>query len=375
MLTVDFNGQPIDLGAHWMHMAAVNPLVPLARSLKLAMIKTPAAFPYYVAGVRQSHADTKRLRHAWEQTEERALALASAENDVSVAECLPELGDWTDSIAFNHGLYSGRAVEEISAFDYARVEDSDNLFPRGGYGRLIERLAEGLPIEFDAPLRGLDWSDDNIRLDIRDERVAVRTVILAIPVTVLGSDAIRFTPPLPEAFVGAIGAFLPAAYEHVVLRWPRSPFDAGSDQLTLFKGERSRNITVLARIEDSDFHYVEVGGALLTDFAKTAEEREAFAASVAIGELTRHFGVEAVRSIEIVHVTNWWHDEHSRGSWSVLPPGKALSREAMQGNVSGRLWFAGEYSSPRQWGTVGGAWHEGERAARQALAALRPGQT
>ena len=371
--TIEIAGTPIDLGAHWMHMAAHNPLIPLGEKLGVTMIETPEAFPYYVAGQRQPRAETLRLREAWGETEERALERASATHDLSVAECLPDLGDWTDSIAFNHGLYSGRAVEEISAFDYARVEDSDNRFPRGGYGALVARLAEGLPITLNAAVSHIDWSGSGVTVEGAFGVIEARAAIIAVPVIVLQASGIIFDPPLPEAHARALQAFLPAAYDHVILRWADSPFDAGSDQLTLFKGERSRNISMLVRIEGSDLHYVEIGGALMTGFTGSAEERDAFAASVALGELSRHFGQEATRGIEIVHVTNWWDDPWSHGSWSVLPPGRALAREAMREPVKAsdgvsRLFFAGEFSSPSQWGTVGGAWLEGTRAADAVVA-------
>ena len=191
-----------------------------------------------------------------------------------------------------------------------------------------------------------------------------------MPVTVLKAGAIVFQPALPAVQRAALDAFLPAAYDHVILHWPDSPFTDGPDQLTLFKGERARNISMLVGIEGSDFSYVEIGGALTTGFVGTPAEREAFCASVALGELTRHFGLEATRGIEVVHVSNWWDDPLSLGSWSVLPPGKALSREAMQAGAGGRLFFAGEYASPKQWGTVGGAWLEGTRAAELALCIL-----
>ena len=178
--TAMIGGQPIDLGAHWMHMAEHNPLIGEGERLGITMIETPGAFPYYVAGRRQSRAETERLRGAWELTETNALERASATHDLSVAECLPDLGDWTDSIAFNHGLYSGRAVEEISAFDYARVEDSDNRFPRGGYGTLVARLAEGLPISLGAPVSHVDWSGDHVRLTLPERIVEARAPPLSL---------------------------------------------------------------------------------------------------------------------------------------------------------------------------------------------------
>ena len=373
--TVEMLGTPVDLGAHWMHMADHNPLIPLGNELGVSMIETPDAFPYYVAGKRQTRAETVRLRAAWEETERNAIERASASQDLSVAECLPDLGDWTDSIAFNHGLYSGRAVEEISAFDYARVEDSDNRFPRGGYGALVARLADGLPIALGAAVTRIGWSGSGVSVEGTFGTIEARAAIVAVPVTVLAAGGIAFTPPLPQTHRDALASFMPAAYDHVILHWRGSPFDAGADQLTLFKGERARNISMLVRIEGSDLHYVEIGGSLMTAFAGTAEERNAFAASAALGELTRHFGIAATRGIEIVHVTNWWDDRFSLGSWSVLPPGKALSREAMQRPVAtpdgtSRLFFAGEFSSPSQWGTVGGAWLEGTRAADAAGTAL-----
>ena len=35
-----------------------------------------------------------------------------------------------------------------------------------------------------------------------------------------------------------------------------------------------------------------------------------------------------------------------------------------------RIWFAGEALSRAQWGTVGGAWEEGERAAGEIAAMM-----
>jgi monoamine oxidase len=354
-------------------MVSANPLVPHAQKLGIKTIQAPGAYPYYVDGLRQDETKIAHIREAWGETEAEALCKASADHDLSVADCLPngithpQVDDWIDSLAFGHGLYSGRAVEEVSAFDYARVEDSENRFARGGYGALLSNLAESLPIYLSSPVTAIDWSDDIVCLHTTHGIIEARKVIITIPVMVLAKSGLNFVPQLPIQQANAIRALKPAAYEHVIIHWPDHPFTDGADQLTLFKGGRIRNISMLAEIEGSAYHYVEIGGALLTEFNGTSSDKQAFSAQIALEELTRHFGAERTASIKIIHVTDWWNDPYSCGSWSVAPPGYALSREALQGSVASKLWFAGEASSPTQWGTVGGAWLEGERAAREAL--------
>jgi hypothetical protein len=49
--------------------------------------------------------------------------------------------------------------------------------------------------------------------------------------------------------------------------------------------------------------------------------------------------------------------------------GHSSARAAFREPV-GTLIYAGEAASESQWGTVGGAWVEGERAAAQALVRL-----
>jgi monoamine oxidase len=54
----------------------------------------------------------------------------------------------------------------------------------------------------------------------------------------------------------------------------------------------------------------------------------------------------------------------------VVPPGRFSIRETLKAPVGDRIWFAGEALSRAQWGTVGGAWEEGTRAAVEIAAAL-----
>ena len=44
-------------------------------------------------------------------------------------------------------------------------------------------------------------------------------------------------------------------------------------------------------------------------------------------------------------------------------PGGQWARKALSESLNERLWFAGEAVHETLWGTVGGAWEAGERAA------------
>ncbi|MFD0936467.1 FAD-dependent oxidoreductase, partial [Methylobacterium trifolii] len=51
----------------------------------------------------------------------------------------------------------------------------------------------------------------------------------------------------------------------------------------------------------------------------------------------------------------------------------APARQRLQAPVGERIWFAGEALSRLQWGTAGGAYEEGARAADAVAGRIRPG--
>jgi monoamine oxidase len=376
--TININGQALDTGAHWMHFADVNPLVSLAKSLSFKTIVSPTNYPRYDNGKLQNSRKNQILSKGWQVLSQNADKVNTSKNDKSLEDCLPtelnypELKDWINTLAFGLGLYSGRDIKEVSAYDYAQAKDYGNKFIYGGYGTLIALLAKDLNIKYSSPITSIDWHDKQIKFQIGQEIFETHKLIITIPVMVLTKNTIKFSPNLPSKQRAAIEALKPAAYEHVIIYWQNHPFKKNkSNQLTLFKGERERNISMLTAIEGTDFHYVEIGGSILTGFSGTSEQKKTFSAQLALDELTRHFGVEHTQSINIIHITDWWNDPYSCGSWSVAPPNLALARKLLQHSLGEKIWFAGEASSISQAGTVGGAWLEGERAAASIIKLIK----
>jgi len=82
------------------------------------------------------------------------------------------------------------------------------------------------------------------------------------------------------------------------------------------------------------------------------------------------YGGEIKKAIGRTAVTRWNADPWTLGAASAAVPGAQLARRIMMEPVNDTIWFAGEAAHETLWGTVGGAWESGERAADAVLRRL-----
>jgi monoamine oxidase len=360
-VTVPLKGHPVDLGAHWLHCGPINPLVRLGHRRGERLRRAPLVPHLFLRG-RGGPRDA--LDRAFARADRALTQAATAPQDRSAASALPPLGRWAEPIATVHGLVSGRPLVEVSLKDFPSMEYADNRFVAGGLGAYVARLAAGLPVRLSTPVRAIDWSGPGVRLETEAGELRARGAIVTVPPLVLQAEGVRFTPALPGPTRDALDGFLAGTYEHVVLHWPNAPF-RGADRLATLVGTRHRPPGMLTRIDGAPFHYFELDQP--TALAHGAPDR---AARFARAVLAAHFGHRALGDLAVPAVTAWRSDPWSLSSWSVVPPGLFAIRDALKAPVGGRIWFAGEALSRAQWGTVGGAWEEGECAADAAVLKL-----
>lgn len=365
-LTQSFKGHPVDLGAHWLHAGPINPLVKLGFERREPLRRAPVDGHFFVRGRRGSRAESAALDRAFAMADRAMTQGAKAREDQAAAKALPPMGPQGRRVAAIHGLVSGRPLEEVSLHDFPSMEYADNLFIAGGLGAYVGRLARGLPIHLGAAVRSIDWSAQGVRVETTSGALRGKAVIVTAPMAVLQQDTIRFTPALPNAVQEAIHGFIQGVYEHVVLHWPDSPF-RGADRLASLTGTRREPPGLLTCIDNTPFHFFELDRPIAAGFdRRDAHAPLRFARAV----LAEHFGHRAIRNLTVLHSTAWRNDPWSRASWAVVPPGLYAVRDTLKAPVGERIWFAGEALSRAQWGTAGGAWEEGERAAGEILAKL-----
>lgn len=369
-LTVTLDGIPgIDLGAHWMHAARWNPMARAARRLGIALTESEAS-PLILDGRRAlGPVDNARLWRAWGRIDRAISRKAALDPTACAADAFTIQSRWDGVAAELHGNHAcGMGLDAVGTVDFANALDNDDRFVAGGFGALVERLRGDLPVRLNTAVERLSHGADGVVAETTSGRVAARAALVTIPTTLLARDAIAFEPAISESHRAAALDLPHGHYERVVFRLDRDPFGPGRDRLVLLLEENGAGLSfILSGGGGPGIHFADLGGA--HGGALAAAGADAMTAHVG-AVLDRHFGAEVAAGFRPLAATGWSQDPWLRGAWSVARPGRARARLDLARPI-GRLWFAGEATSVNQWGTVGGAWQEGERAAREIAAVLR----
>ncbi len=359
-------GAPFDRGARWLHGPDTNPVARLSRGAGVEIY--PAASSQRVRiGRRQARAsEVEEFLSALVRANRAIDEAAQGKADVAALSVMPkDLESWGPSAAFVLGpLMCGKDLNDISVMDYARaLKRGSAALSRQGLGTLIARLAADLPIAYETPATRISWSGRALSVETKAGTIACRAIVVTVSNAVLSTGKIAFAPELPKRVLDAASNLSLGSFDHVALQIPGNPFDLERDDMIIEKADGARTAALAARIGGSDLYAVELAGSLGRDLSAQGEAAmEAFAREW-IGKL---FGSDALKSIGKVHATRWNHDPLIGGAFSMAKVGAQGARKILMEPL-GALHFAGEAAHETQWGTVGGAWESGVRAAEGAL--------
>jgi monoamine oxidase len=267
--------------------------------------------------------------------------------------------------------------------------DSTSARPLGGYAPMFERLREtctaaGVGLRLSTAVRRVAWSRGAVRLDAVDGSgtaltARARVAVVTLPVGVLrysgDETAVAFEPDLPAAKRDALRSIEMGHVVKVTL-WFRTAFwqrlrDGRYRNAAFFRGDGDAFAAFWTQYPvRSELMVAWVGGpkAIALHGASEAELIER-----ALQNLGALLGEPALVRAELegAAVHDWNRDPFSRGAYSYVTVGGVRARAVLAAPVDDTLFFAGEATSDDgQGGTVNGALETGERAAREAAAAL-----
>jgi monoamine oxidase len=301
----------------------------------------------------------------------RSIADAARKGDVACAQALPnDLGDWRPAVEFVLGPFGcGKDLTQVSAVDFAKsIERNADAFCRQGFGALIAGFANGIAVKLSTPATAIDTRRD-VLVETPNGTISARTAIVTVSTNVITSGRIKFTPELPKRQVDAFAKLSLGSYDHIALELAGNPLGFESDDLVFEKSTDAHTAAVLANVSGTQLCLIEVAGTFGHDLAAHGE---AAMVNFAADWLAGLYGADLKKAIKRSHATRWNNEPWALGAFSAAAPGGQGARRILMEPVQNAVWFAGEAVHETMWGTVGGAWESGERAADAVLRRLGP---
>ena len=363
-------GLPCDLGARRLHAAAATPFPGFARDLGVALRPGDGEETLRVGRRRASDDESDAFSQGIEAFAQAIQEAGRLGIDVAASQMVPRgLGAVADAVAFAVGPADcGRDLDRLSSLDLARARRGPHHLVAGGLGALLARLAEGLPITTGVAVGRIDRTGKRVVVETDAGRIEAEAVIVTASTEVLARGGLRFDPPLPADQEDAAAGLPLGVRERVILRVPGNPFRFRDDEEVFFLRPGRRTLQLTGNVDGGDLVHAEVGGSFAEDLVAAGERAMVdFAASL----LVEAFGAEAKKKITATRATAWRKETWIGGAFSCAEPGHGDQRTVLRRPLDGRVWLAGEATHPTLWGTVSGAFLEGERAADEVISTIR----
>lgn len=377
-----WSDMPLDFGATWIHGVQGNPLTHLADSIHAKRLTTSydRSITYNTTGRELTTAEESRLDKL-KNTVLAAIKKAQRKDpDTSIRQALqPLLSQFdksSETYRFINFILSSTIEQEYSGsaqklstqwYDSAKEFPGDDVLFAQGYKVIVDYLAKGLNIKLGQVAKEIQWQQSSVRVITQKTEFTADHVIVTLPLGVLQSKKVRFTPQLPSNKQNAIAKLGMGVLNKCYLRFPHVFWPVDVDWLEYIPeqhGEwtewvsfkRAANMPILL-----GFNAADRGRAI-----EVWTDQEIVAS--AMKTLRAIYGENIPEPIDY-QITRWATDPFALGSYSYNPVGTTPAmRKTLASSLGKSVFFAGEASDQDYFGTAHGAYLSGLRVANEILA-------
>jgi monoamine oxidase len=357
-----------DVGCGWLHSANRNSFVKIAEALGFEINRNlpPWRERAYGKAFPQHDRDEfiRALDAFYDRAEEAAKVAEQTGRDTPASLCLEPGNRWNPMIDAISTYINGCELDQVSISDMDAYEDTDiNWRVRRGYGALVAAYGAACPLALGCVVTLIDHSEKRVRIETSKGTLTAARVIVTVPTNLIANEAIRFHPPLSAKVDAARGLPLGLADKvTLALDEPEALPVEGNLRAATMR-------TAMGTYHLRPFGQPCIEGFFGGRFAQSLEDvGEGALAAESINEIVSILGSDFRRKLKPLAESRWAHDPFAQGSYSHALPGHADKREVLAAPVDGRLFFAGEATSPEFFSTAHGARDSGERAAEEVLA-------
>jgi monoamine oxidase len=216
---------PLDLGASWIHGVQNNPIMQLAQQFGIQTLVTDydAIAVYNSDGKRLSESELTRVNATFSKimqgieklrdTEDLQASLSNASLKQGIDRIIAKLNPSPQQlIELNYALnaqieqdYAADA-ENLSLLNWdseKSLRSNDVLFPQG-YDRITQKLSQGLKIQLNQVVKEVNYTGNKVQILTNNGTFTSDRVVITLPLGVLKSGKVKFSPPLPTEKQNAI---------------------------------------------------------------------------------------------------------------------------------------------------------------------------
>ena len=389
------DGRLVDLGAAWIHGIVGNPLAELARRAKVDLYHIPSEMLMHDSeGKPVSIEEDLKVESIFNEMLEQVkteMASRPGKTDQSLGVVLEQL-------AGKHELFKQPANRQLFLWHVANIEystatdihnlsarnwsqddenafDGDHCLLKKGYVSLAESLAKGLDIRLGAKVSHIDYAGDGrepCKVSLADGgTLTADLVLVTVPLGVLKSNSITFSPMLPKWKQTAIDKLGFGTLNKVVLAF-KSNFWRSATPKGKYIGYASQTKGEYYMFIDITDSATQPTLLALVSGAQALELEQSEDADIVAGALRvlRLIVGDAIVEVPTGYkITRWGSDPFARGSYSYVSVGcTPLDMDALARPLDGnRVFFAGEHTNSEYPASVHGAFISGRREARHIL--------
>jgi monoamine oxidase len=371
----------VDLGASWIHGVDGNPLTTIAQQInaQFRLSNYDSAINYDTSGQPFSTQTETRVEELQGKVQDALTQAQQAEKDLSVDAVIATAFKNDNLSADDQRLLNfilngtieqefAGSTQELSAQwydDAAAFAGDDGIFLQG-YRLLVDYLSSGIEIKFGQIVQEIDWSEAQIRVRTNQTEHLADYVIVTVPLGVLKSENVKFTPALPQANQNAIAQLGMGVLNKCYLRFAQAFWPSDVDWLEYVSAQpgewtewvsllRTHNLPVLL-----GFNAADQGRRI-----EAWSDDEIIAS--AMQTLRTIFGDSIPDPLDS-QITRWASDPYAFGSYSFNPVGYTPAlRKDLAKPLGQKVFFAGEATEPQHFSSAHGAYLSGLRAANEIL--------
>jgi monoamine oxidase len=361
-----------DQGCHWLHCADVNPLVAEADRVGAEYLTQGREDwnAVWANGEWADHAGRAGTLAIMEAAFDAVYDAGGNGRDVSISEVLPGAGNMAPIVRHWMQLMSSADPEQVSTRGYADYADSHHNWPvKTGYGDLIERLAEGLPVQLNTPVVSVEQRANGVGITSHSGSIDAKAAIITASTSVLNSGAIEIGAGPARDLLTLIENVPCGHYEKVAIAFDNNIFSHVE--------QPSVNILPVDGGDPINFQFSNFGKPMVIGHVAGSVAKDLLAhgdaamVEFAMERLIAGFGSDIKTRLVNAATTGWGDNLFVRGGYSYVKPGCAHLRHEMIETDTGTVAFAGEAFSKQWEATAHGAWVSGRDVAGRVVDNLK----